>query len=179
MTSDICPIQEVGDLKQQVAERGLKSYEKVLLGLLETRTDRSGKCWIWTGPLHIQGYGKIIIYKTQLLMHRVSYEIYMGEIPDELDVLHNCPGGDNRKCVNPAHLWIGTQRDNILDCQAKGRLLTGDRHHQTKLPEHDLKELLRLRREQNLSSRQLAELFPMVGARHIRHIIRGDIRKHG
>ncbi len=54
--------------------------------------------------------------------HRVSWILHYGSIPSGLEVLHDCPGGDNRACVNPEHLWLGTQQDNIRDGWVKGRI---------------------------------------------------------
>lgn len=86
--------------------------------------NRTDSCWLWTGSHG--NYGFISVnYRpgepTQLLAHRVSWEIHFGEIPDGLFVLHDCPGGDQPLCVNPAHLWLGTPGDNMRDMVAKGR----------------------------------------------------------
>jgi len=71
-------------------------------------------CWNWTGHIHHSGYG---MYRSDGA-HRFSYEKDKGQIPDGLWVLHTC---DNRKCVNPAHLFLGTVQDNVDDMHAKGR----------------------------------------------------------
>jgi hypothetical protein len=52
---------------------------------------------------------------------RVSWKLHYGPIPDGKDVCHNCPTGDNPSCVNPKHLWLGTDSENIKDMYAKGR----------------------------------------------------------
>lgn len=76
-------------------------------------------CWEWKRSYTNCGYGKIAHEKKHLLAHRVSYEIHKGEISKGLLVCHSC---DNKKCVNPDHLWLGTQKDNIQDAKQKGRL---------------------------------------------------------
>ena len=78
--------------------------------------DESG-CWLWTVAAN-GGYGHLKRAGKRLLAHRVSWEIHNGAIPDGLWVLHRC---DNPPCVNPAHLFLGTPGDNVLDCVSKGR----------------------------------------------------------
>lgn len=78
-------------------------------------------CWLWTAAKLAKGYGVIRDGPGKgvlLLAHRLSWEIHQGPIPGELRVLHLC---DNTSCVNPAHLFLGTQADNIKDCVGKGR----------------------------------------------------------
>lgn len=76
-------------------------------------------CWEWTGSL-TKGYGYIGINNCTKneYAHRLSWIMAYGEIPDKLHVLHKC---DNSKCVNPDHLWIGTNKDNQQDMIRKGR----------------------------------------------------------
>lgn len=85
--------------------------------LLSKIEKKENGCWEWTGALRV-GYGVIKFEKKSLSTHRASYEIFIGPIEDGLFVCHKC---DNRKCINPEHLWLGTQKDNMQDCLSKGR----------------------------------------------------------
>jgi len=83
-------------------------------------------CWDWKGSKDKHGYGRIRIHKNITTgVHRMTYEHKYGEIPYNLEVLHKC---DNPGCVNPNHLWIGTQKDNMQDASRKGRICHGDGH---------------------------------------------------
>ena len=78
-------------------------------------------CWLWTGFYRPTGYGQFIaknIAPTPRNAHRFSYALHVGPIPDGTYVLHRC---DNRACVNPAHLFLGSHQDNVTDMMRKGR----------------------------------------------------------
>lgn len=83
-----------------------------------TKTD---SCWLWIGANTKYGWGTMKINGVMYGAHRISYAIHKGEIPEGIFVCHNCPGGDNGLCVNPSHLWLGTQKDNVRDCVNKKR----------------------------------------------------------
>jgi hypothetical protein len=89
-------------------------------------------CWVWTGNTVSGGYGLFGLRGRQVLAHRFAYERAFGPIPDGQKVLHRC---DNPPCCNPAHLFAGTQADNVRDMLAKGRQRcpVGERHPKAKL----------------------------------------------
>lgn len=75
-------------------------------------------CWEWMGAKTKNGYGHMNIFYKNQYAHRISYEIKYGEIPVGMVACHKC---DNPACVNPDHIFIGTQKDNIQDMIKKGR----------------------------------------------------------
>lgn len=101
------------------------------------KVDKQASCWLWTAAVNSSGYGNFFDGGKTVKAHRWAYTHLVGPITDGLDVLHNCPGGDNPACVNPAHLWLGTHTDNMTDMMAKGRhvALSGDQHWFKKHPE--------------------------------------------
>lgn len=75
-------------------------------------------CWNWSGSIGWHGYGYFYVKGKGIRAHRFSYTYHKGEINDGLLVCHSC---DNTRCVNPDHLWLGTQKDNMEDKIKKGR----------------------------------------------------------
>lgn len=82
-----------------------------------------GGCIEWQGRKSFDGYGRVWFRGAEIGAHRVSYIMAIGEIPDGLYVCHTC---DNRLCVNPEHLWLGTHIDNMNDMRSKGRGVGGE-----------------------------------------------------
>ena len=85
-------------------------------------------CWTFRGASKGNGYGHVTVEREQVTAHRRSYELFCGPVPDGLDVCQTC---DNRNCVNPDHLFVGTRQQNMDDCKAKGRTAGGNRKHLT------------------------------------------------
>lgn len=90
------------------------------LNRFESKFVKKGKddCWEWDASISNNGYGRSSMKGYPSQAHRVAYILYIGEIPDGMCVLHKC---DNRRCVNPSHLFLGTYKDNAVDCTNKGR----------------------------------------------------------
>lgn len=91
------------------------------------KVNKTDDCWIWLGGTSNNRYGSFATHFKQrtLSSHRVSYEYHFGAIPQGLYVCHSC---DNVLCVNPAHLFLGTAKDNQQDSKAKGRNCAGERN---------------------------------------------------
>lgn len=124
---------------------------------------KSDDCWEWTGRAKTKvGYGQIGMGGrdgARVLVHRYSYELHNGPIPDGLVVMHKC---DNPRCVNPAHLSLGTHSDNTRDAVAKGRwksippLNFGENQRSAKLTEQDVRLI---RDNPDISTKELALRF--------------------
>lgn len=101
-------------------------------------------CWLWTGCRNRQGYGQITCGGRRghkVLAHVASWIIHFGSIADGLFVLHDCPTGDNKPCVRPSHLWLGTRDDNMQDAAVKGQMNRGEDRWSHKLTWDDVDEL--------------------------------------
>lgn len=118
-------------------------------------------CWLWLGAIQADtGYGRFgMPGNTVDYAHRASWRIFIGNIPAGLHICHDC---DVRSCVNPAHLFAGTQTDNMRDASAKGRIVlpvasyaSSDVHQVAKLSNEQVLEI----RKSELGSSELGRLF--------------------
>lgn len=120
---------------EAMAVSGTRRSMKELVGRFNLKWSLNLKtgCHEWIACLLPNGYGAIQFKGKKLSAHRVSWELHNGEIPKDMHVLHKC---DNRRCVNPDHLFVGTHQDNMKDRNQKGRTASpplGDENWSTKL----------------------------------------------
>ncbi len=95
-------------------------------------------CWPWQGAIMHDGYGNIKWSDGFRKAHRVAYELRYGPIPDGMMVCHRC---DNRACVNPAHLFLGTNSDNLQDMGRKHRSKWDAHPEMTKITRKQAREI--------------------------------------
>jgi hypothetical protein len=136
------------------------------------------QCWEWGGKLDTYGYGYICNNKKTLKAHRVSYEIHYAEPLNGLHCLHKC---DNPSCVNPLHLFAGTNLDNVRDKVKKGRCYTGNQKGQnngaSKLKDNDVKTIRKLYNTGSYTTVNLGKMYN-VHRSTISYIINNKTYKH-
>lgn len=150
---------------------------KCLAEYLSQRLEiQSNGCWNFTGYIARHGYGtttqKYWKQYGKFLAHQLTYILYKGPIPENMCVCHTC---DNRICCNPAHLFLGTQNDNVQDKVKKHRnfVALGEKQHLSKLTE----EKVRIIRNSIHSAKQLSQMFG-VSIQAIHYVRKRQTWKH-
>jgi HNH endonuclease len=148
---------------------------KTLAKILSNFTVDANGCWNWSGQIGFGGYGRVSYYTGKSYKsestHRYYYKHYNGDIQSGLFVCHTC---DNRKCCNPAHLWLGTHQDNIDDRVSKGRCPSGERNGLNKFTAEQIKSI---RTKYNMGFGSYSKLAKELGTNrgHIGKIIRKEL----
>lgn len=127
-------------------------------------------CWLWSGPVDELGYGRFRIGAKKVRVHRLSYEMHCEAIPPGRVVRHRC---DMPGCVNPAHLLLGTDHDNVADKVARDRQARGERLPSAKLSEDDVRAI----RAMEGSHREIGKRFG-IAHRTVGNIKRGIDWRH-
>lgn len=133
------------------------------------------ECWLWTGVKYRNGYGNIYVNekKKKISAHRISYDLFWGEIPNGFYVLHKC---DTPACVNPTHLFLGTAQDNANDCINKDRKLRGSAHQNSKVIEKDV-ALIRKLYGDGMLQKDIAKKFDIT-RENVGYIVRRKTWTH-
>lgn len=130
-------------------------------------------CWISTDCVETSGYGHFRWHGEDLKTHRAAWEAWRGPIPEGMQVLHTC---DVRNCINPAHLWLGTNADNVADKVSKDRQYRGERHSDAKLTEDDVRSIRSLC-ESGMMQKTVAGIFG-IDRSQVTRIMSGKAWKH-
>lgn len=149
-----------------------RSLEERFWLYVDLREWESGDCWGWSSTVDRDGYPWIYSNATRryLRAHRFSFELHNGQISTGLVVCHKC---DNPTCANPAHLFLGTTRDNNQDMAAKGRSARGSRNVNAKLTASDVRAI----RTSDAAAPALAKRFD-VTLQTIHHVRKRITWKH-
>lgn len=165
----------------------IATEHRAMVERLMGKADVTESCWNWKAGVSKNGYGAIRFQRKQEGAHRVSYIVFKGPIPDGQHVMHRC---DNKACINPEHLSLGTRSDNMKDMVSKGRnyvpahfrgstnpsaidptLRKGSRNGRAKLTGDQAKEI-RILVDSGRSFSEVAEAFKVS-----RHTVRSIARR--
>lgn len=133
--------------------------EPIRYFLLARREITNNGCWEWRGHSIRAGYGVVCIQKKHCVVHRIAAHAWMDfDVNSQLLICHKC---DNPPCFNPDHLFIGTDKDNIIDCQRKGRLFTakGEEHGMAKLNSFQVERIRLFREVTGMPFHKMCTLF--------------------
>lgn len=122
----------------------------------EFEVNKKTGCWEWQRSFNVAGYGLCYVSRITKLAHRIYYEKYIGKIPKGMYVCHQC---DNKKCVNPKHLFIGTAKDNMQDALQKNRLQIGELKYNAKLNSKKVMGIRELYKQGRLSQYNIAKMY--------------------
>jgi hypothetical protein len=132
--------------------RPLPTIDKITKGLKRLIKIQPYGCWEWMGSLDDCGYGKCSRFGGETLAHRMSWIVFRGSIINKMYVCHHC---DNPPCINPDHLFLGTQRHNMHDCYLKNRSnhARGERVNTAKMSEKDIMFIRQYHSERMVNTR--------------------------
>lgn len=138
----------------------MRGYRGTRESLFYKKVDKTTTCWLWTGSRNHNGYGTFKVGDRTMLAHRYSFLLHNGHLPDNLCVCHRC---DTPRCVNPEHLFLGTNKDNSLDCVRKQRTSRGEDRPDALLTYEQADEIRALF-EAGMWQKDIAELYGVANA---------------
>lgn len=151
--------------------------DPVIVKRFWSKVHKTPTCWNWTGSTR-NGYGTFWarIGSNHSRTHRLSWMIHRGPIPNGMQVLHHC---DNKKCVRPSHLWLGTNADNVRDKMQKGRYQNqkGEQNGNCILRAEDVLKI-RMLHKSGMRWWEIAKQFPQIRPDSVRPILSGQRWKH-
>jgi hypothetical protein len=136
--------------------------------------DAASGCWLWRGMVVGTGYGMVRFERKMYPAHRLAWKFFRGEIAPGLSVCHKC---DVRACVNPEHLFLGTQADNMRDMKERGRSPHGEKHSRSKLTAEQVSRIKMMLAEGRMYMSELAREYGVTPAT-ISSIARGTTWRH-
>lgn len=137
--------------------------------------DQHTGCWNFNGCVQSNGYGRLTYRYKTMGAHRWSYIAFIGDIPKGFDVCHKC---DNRKCINPEHLFAGTRKENMQDAVSKGRQARGFMLPITKLSDSDVIEIIEMSKS-GMKYKEIAEKFNVSKYTANDIAIKAGVRRNG
>lgn len=142
---------------------GIKRWQNIRDRLLSSVRVNEAGCWEWRLSLDKKGRGRIRNGGSKMFASRASFIAFNGHIPDGMVVCHSC---DNPSCINPSHLWLGTQKDNMQDMHEKGRYKgcaqQGERHSMAKLSRDNVLKIRQDERTQKEIARDYKVSRPLI-----------------
>lgn len=147
----------------------VKNVRLSFMAKTERRADSD--CVIWTGCKGSHGrYGSVGFRGDSWLAHRLAFILFVGPIPKGFNICHRC---DNGLCVNPAHLFLGTQLDNVLDMESKQRSNHPScaAHGRSKLTPDDV-AAIRAQHANGIATRAIARMYPFVSRTTITAVVK-------
>lgn len=141
---------------------------------------KTSRCWLWQGSVNNMGYGKFGLPELDdnrgwILAHHWAFLDAIGDIPKGCILLHSC---DTPRCVNPAHLRVGSHKENSRDAARKGRLAHGERHPAAKMTTKQVL-LARKQRAAGWSLKRLCETYGFASTGSMSQLVRGKKRANG
>lgn len=153
-------LQKLNEIFEKIDKENFKKNSKEFFW---ANVEKTNTCWNWVGSKSSKkgeggGYGQFWVDGKMVRVHRFSYELHKGKITNGLFVCHTC---DNSLCVNPDHLWLGTNKENITDMMRKqrGHVKPGEENPQAKLTWEKVRQIRELYVKNEMGYKKLGRLF--------------------